>query len=80
MLHQNDADYIIIMREMDPRETDILFEHTRRIKDRCSTRLLIEDRGRSKKPEYAWVRRRRSVHDKSPARPARKIVLGEMFR
>ncbi|KAF2145468.1 uncharacterized protein K452DRAFT_315708 [Aplosporella prunicola CBS 121167] len=77
---RNDAEYIIIMREMDPRETDILFEHTRRIKDRSSTRLLIEDRGRSKKPEYAWVRRRRSAHDKSPARPARKIVLGEMFR
>ena len=42
---------------MDPRETDILFEHTRRLRTRTTTRLLIEEKD-GKKPEYAWVRRK----------------------
>ncbi|KAL1641813.1 hypothetical protein SLS58_005855 [Diplodia intermedia] len=29
---QSDPNYFIILREMDPRETDILFEHTRRLR------------------------------------------------
>ncbi|KAL9092294.1 MAG: hypothetical protein Q9165_004468 [Trypethelium subeluteriae] len=46
-----DPNYIIILREMDRHETDVLFEHTRRHRGK---RLLIEQ----KKPEkkYAWVR------------------------
>ncbi|KAF2164385.1 hypothetical protein M409DRAFT_25263 [Zasmidium cellare ATCC 36951] len=30
----NDNNYIIIQRDMEPRETDILFEHTRRLRER----------------------------------------------
>jgi hypothetical protein len=54
-----DSNYIIILREMDIKETDILFEHTRRLRQRNSERLLIEERA-SDKPDYAWVRRRKT--------------------
>jgi hypothetical protein len=36
------ADYIVILREMDPKETDILFEHTRRLQ-RLGTAKLHPD-------------------------------------
>lgn len=83
---QTDTDYIIILREMDPRETDILFEHTKRIRSKTTTetRLLITDRrDRDGKPEYAWVRKRSK--SKSPMRirsassPKRVIGIREMF-
>ncbi|KAK4942634.1 Multidrug resistance protein [Elasticomyces elasticus] len=51
-----DPNYIIILREMDKHETDILFEHTRRLRER-DYKLLIEPK-KDKKPEYAWVRKR----------------------
>lgn len=65
---QTDTDYIIILREMDPRETDILFEHTKRLRTKTTeTRLLIQERrDRDGKPEYAWVRKRSK--SKSPMR------------
>jgi hypothetical protein len=50
---QNDRDYIIILREMDKYETDVLFEHTRRLR---SGKLLLE--APKKEKEYAWVRKR----------------------
>ncbi|KAI9700169.1 MAG: hypothetical protein M1820_006837 [Bogoriella megaspora] len=52
---KGDPNYIIILREMDRHETDVLFAHTRRLKE-GGRRLLIEE----KKPEkkYAWVRRK----------------------
>ena len=54
-----DRDYIIILQELDTRETDLLFEHTRKLR-RGGTTLLIEDRGRDRdgRPEYAFVRKR----------------------
>lgn len=32
MLHQHDPNYIIVKRQMDRHETDVLFEHTRKIR------------------------------------------------
>ncbi|KAF2089060.1 hypothetical protein K490DRAFT_64269 [Saccharata proteae CBS 121410] len=73
---RTDTDYIVILREMDQKETDILFEHTRSLRRRMVPRLTIEERRDRDRPEYAWVRRR--AHSKSPARrrssPPRRIV------
>ncbi|OJD38634.1 reticulocyte-binding protein 2 a-like protein [Diplodia corticola] len=65
---RTDTDYIIILREMDARETDILFEHTKRVRSKTTeTRLLIQERhNHDGKPEYAWVRKRSK--SKSPMR------------
>ena len=53
---------------MDTHETELLFEHTRKLK-RGGAQLLIEERGRQGKNEYAFVRKRKpSV---SPARRKR---------
>ncbi|KAF2447130.1 hypothetical protein P171DRAFT_483182 [Karstenula rhodostoma CBS 690.94] len=41
-----DSDYISILREMEPAETEVLFEHTRRLR----SRLLIEERREEKVP------------------------------
>ncbi|KAF2842447.1 hypothetical protein M501DRAFT_1013790 [Patellaria atrata CBS 101060] len=65
---RTNRDYIIILREMDNRETDILFEHTRRLRTRGTTRLLIQEK-ENKKPDYAWVRKRASP---SPVRRTRR--------
>lgn len=48
---------------MSKAETDILFEHTTRLR---SGSLLIESGGHKKKqPEYAWIRKRsKSRHGK----------------
>jgi hypothetical protein len=43
---------------MDTKETDILFEHTRKLR-RGGSHLLIEDRGRRDNHQYAFVRRRK---------------------
>ncbi|KAK8252059.1 hypothetical protein IWZ00DRAFT_262030 [Phyllosticta capitalensis] len=52
-----DSDYIIILKEMDHNETEVLFEHTKSLRRR--TTLRIEERPRaSGKPELMWVRRR----------------------
>jgi hypothetical protein len=50
---------------MDTHETELLFEHTRKLR-RGGTQLLIEERGR--KNEYAFVRRSR----KPSASPVRR--------
>lgn len=63
-----DRSYIVILQELSTRETDYLFEHTRKLR-RGGTQLLIEDRGRDRegRPEYAFVRRRsKSRHGHSP--------------
>ncbi|KAF2471993.1 uncharacterized protein BDR25DRAFT_302804 [Lindgomyces ingoldianus] len=76
-----DPNYIIILREMDSKETEILFEHTRRLRSKHSTRLLIEERHDHGKPDYAWVRRRK--YSVSPSRrrssPKRVVGIKEMF-
>ncbi|KAF2740009.1 hypothetical protein EJ04DRAFT_263446 [Polyplosphaeria fusca] len=79
---RSDPDFLIVMREMDQRETEILFEHTRRLRSRGGSRLLIEERRDHGKPDYAWVRKKRSV-SRSPSRrrssPKRVVGIKEMF-
>jgi hypothetical protein len=55
------------LREMDKYETDVLFEHTRRLR---AGKLLLEPPKKEK--EYAWVRKR----DRSTSR-VRKIGIVE---
>jgi len=53
---RDNDDYIIILRHLTREETEMLFEHTRRLR---SGTLLIESSGKKeKKHEYAWVRHR----------------------
>jgi hypothetical protein len=54
---QVDTDYFIIYQELDQQATDLLFEHTRKLRKRHKE-LLIEDRGRKHEPQLAFVRRR----------------------
>ncbi|KAJ9647975.1 hypothetical protein H2201_001342 [Coniosporium apollinis] len=54
---RDDDHYIIILRELDRRDTDLLFEHTRKLRHRGTSQLLIEQRNPNKQ-EYAWVRRK----------------------
>ncbi|KAF1951455.1 hypothetical protein CC80DRAFT_207173 [Byssothecium circinans] len=81
-IDRTNPDYIVIMQEMDPRDTEVLFEHTRRLRQRGPSRLLIEERGHGKKPEYAFVRRRQPSRSPSRRRsspPKRVVGLREMF-
>ena len=74
-MFQLDPSYVIILEEISEEQTQVLFEHTRKIR-RGSTSLLIEDRGRGRDHQYAFVRKRnvsksreRSKNrDKSPIR------------
>ncbi|KAF1810328.1 hypothetical protein P152DRAFT_491214 [Eremomyces bilateralis CBS 781.70] len=81
--YDTDSDFIILKQELDSEETDILFEHTRRLRG-GNTKLLIETSDRSKKPEYAFVRRRGTSRSRSRSRvressPKRVHVLGGMW-
>merc|ERR1711881_655123 len=60
-----DPKYVIILEEISEDETQMLFEHTRKLR-RGSSTLLIEDRGRGRDHQYAFVRKRNP--SKSPAR------------
>ena len=64
---------------MDTKETEILFEHTRRLRTRGTSRLLIEERSDHGKPEYAWVRRRKSVSPARGRQTKRTVGIKEMF-
>ena len=69
---------------MDQRETEILFEHTRRLRTRSAGhQMLIEERHHDHrgKPEYAFVRRRKPSASPSRRRSSPKRVIGikEMF-
>ncbi|SMR45138.1 unnamed protein product [Zymoseptoria tritici ST99CH_3D1] len=60
---RSNPEYIIILRDMDKHGTDMLFEHTSRLR---SGKLLIKAAD-EKKPEFAWYRRRsRSRSSKAP--------------
>ncbi|KAF2667549.1 hypothetical protein BT63DRAFT_426410 [Microthyrium microscopicum] len=73
----HDSNYIVILQEIDHHETEILFEHTRKLRKGASS-LLIEDRGRKNHPQYAFVRRRSvSRRKSSPKRVS--VNLGGLF-
>ncbi|CAO2648286.1 Nn.00g075530.m01.CDS01 [Neocucurbitaria sp. VM-36] len=49
-----DPDYLIVLREMSQRETEILFEHTRRLRSKKDDRLVVDqNEGKGKTEEYA---------------------------
>ncbi|KAF1930703.1 uncharacterized protein M421DRAFT_3011 [Didymella exigua CBS 183.55] len=82
--YEYDADpsYIIVLREMNQRETDILFEHTRRLRSNHGHHLFIEADGRDRhgKKEYAFVRKKSRSRSRSDiSRPAKNVTLCEML-
>lgn len=58
-------EYIVILKELSIKETDKLFEHTKRLRKRRI--LTIEDRGTKSNPQYALVRRRSKSRDRRPS-------------
>lgn len=64
---QLDPNYIIIKRNMDVHETDVLFEHTQKLR---SGRLLLEPK--KERPKFAMYRRR------SKSRPGHLREMGVM--
>lgn len=72
---------------MSQRETEVLFEHTRRLRSHHSDRLFIEAEGRDRRgnKEYAFVRRKSTTRERSRSRSdvgrtnRQNISLGEMF-
>ena len=67
---KRDSNYIIILREMDKYETEVLFEHTKRLR---GGKLLLEPA--RDKPKYAWYRKR----DRSSSR-VKKLGILEIER
>lgn len=69
---------------MSQRETEILFEHTRRLRTQGQgNRLFIEAEGRDRrgKKEYAFVRQKSRSRSRSDVRrtTTKNVSLGEMF-
>jgi hypothetical protein len=68
---------------MSQRETEILFEHTRRLRYGGGTKLSIEADGRDRrgKKEYAFVRRKSRSRSRSDVGRSSKqnVSLGDMF-
>jgi hypothetical protein len=62
-----DPNYIIVLREMSQRETDILFEHTRRLRTSHGGKLFIEAEGKDNrgKKEYAVLRTKSGTRSRS---------------
>ncbi|ORY15245.1 hypothetical protein BCR34DRAFT_558931 [Clohesyomyces aquaticus] len=72
-----DPDYYVLLQEMGPHETDILFEHTGRIRDMKKRKLYVEESGeRVGGNEYAWVRRR---HGRERRTRGRDRTAADMF-
>jgi hypothetical protein len=79
-----DPSFVIILREMNQRETEVLFEHTRRLRSHHGDRLFIEAEGRDRKgkKEYAFVRkpsRSRSRSDVGRGGGKKVVTLGDML-
>jgi hypothetical protein len=69
----SDPDYLIVLRELDQRETDVLFEHSRRLRS-------VRGDGKDEKP-YSFVRKpsgSMNVSDKERSE-RRKVTLGDMI-
>ncbi|KAK5114925.1 hypothetical protein LTR62_002084 [Meristemomyces frigidus] len=71
--YDRDTNYIILKREMTKYETDVLFEHTRRI--RAGDRTLLIEEPKKDAKNYAWYRKR----DRSSSR-VRKVGILEVQR
>jgi hypothetical protein len=71
------------LREMNQRETDVLFEHTRRLRSNHGDRLFIESEGRDRKgkKEYAFVRKPSRSRSRSDVGRSdrKKVTLGDMI-
>jgi hypothetical protein len=79
-MSQVDRDYVIILQEMSTAETDILFEHTRRLR-KPAQQLFIEARGKEKDPKLVWVRKPARSRSRSRVRESRESnVVLDMFR
>ncbi|KAF3050886.1 hypothetical protein E8E11_010771 [Didymella keratinophila] len=57
-----DPNYIVVFREMSQKETDILFEHTRRLRSGRSDRLFVEpdEKDRRGKVKYRLLKKSRT--------------------
>ncbi|KAH0267354.1 hypothetical protein KCU91_g10154, partial [Aureobasidium melanogenum] len=64
------SDFIILLRELDKYETDVLFEHTRRRRQGSSAHLTI-DKVKDSAPKLAFVRRKSKERSKSRGRDIR---------
>lgn len=69
---------------MSQRETEVLFEHTRRLRSHHGDRLFIEAEGRDRKgkKEYAFVRkpsRSRSRSDVGRGERKKVVTLRDMW-
>jgi hypothetical protein len=67
---QANSEFIILLRELDKYETDVLFEHTRRRRQGSSAPLLI-DKVKDSGPKFAWVRHKSKERSKSRGRDIR---------
>ncbi|KAI4755651.1 hypothetical protein E4T51_11260 [Aureobasidium sp. EXF-12344] len=65
--YRANSDYIILLRELDKYETDVLFEHTRRRRQGSLTIDKVKDSG----PKFAFVRRKSKERSKSRGRDIR---------
>ncbi|KAG9922560.1 hypothetical protein KCV05_g9035, partial [Aureobasidium melanogenum] len=64
------SEYIILLRELDTYETDVLFEHTRRRRQGSSVPLTI-DKVKDSGPKFAFVRHKSKERSKSRGRDIR---------
>lgn len=84
LTNKQNPEYIIVLREMSQRETDILFEHTRRLRSSHGSKLFIEAEGRDNrgKKEYAFVRRKSRSRSRSAVGVSSgraNVTLGDMI-
>lgn len=68
---QHDSNFFIIKREMDKFETNVLFEHTKKLRT-GNEKLILEPK--RKENAYAFYRKR----DRSTSRPRKIGILGDL--
>jgi len=70
-----DTNYIVILQELESHETELLFEHTRKLR-RGGSQVVIEDREtKHDQKDYAFVRKKK--HQRSPSMLTRRSSLDE---
>lgn len=68
-----DPDYIIVKQYLDSRETDVLFEHTKRLRE--GRGRMDGGGGRSGRGEYVWVNKKKSGRGRRVGRSRRGDML-----